>query len=138
MDVPVTGRPPDGLLVADVLDEEVEEGLLVGLHAGDGFVEPLEDEERDLVLHQEQVGGDEREAPADVAERVGLLGVPLEEELEDEEAVEEEHPDEVVGGVHAHGALAVARARPGLEGPHFRDQGGRGDHGSGAVASAAG
>uniref|UniRef100_A0A0E0C3K7 peptidylprolyl isomerase n=1 Tax=Oryza meridionalis TaxID=40149 RepID=A0A0E0C3K7_9ORYZ len=85
VDVPVAGRPLDWLLVADIHDgEKVEEGLPGALHAGDGFVEPLDDEEWDLVLHQEQVGGDQREAPADVAERVSrLLGVPLEEELED-------------------------------------------------------
>uniref|UniRef100_A0A0E0FN90 peptidylprolyl isomerase n=1 Tax=Oryza nivara TaxID=4536 RepID=A0A0E0FN90_ORYNI len=85
VDVPVAGRPLDWLLIADIHDgEKVEEGLPCALHAGDGFIEPLDDEEGDLVLHQEQVGGDQREALADIAERVSrLLGVPLEEELKD-------------------------------------------------------
>src|SRR6185312_11133492 len=113
VDVGAAGRAREGLVVAGVLEEEVDEELPAVPHAGDDVVELLDDEEWDLVLQQEQVAPDEREAPADVAERVGDLVVPLEEELEDEAAVEEEHPDEVVGAEGRPLAVARARGAPG-------------------------
>ncbi|BAT09192.1 Os09g0540325, partial [Oryza sativa Japonica Group] len=81
-----------------------------------GEVEQLgDDEERDLVLHEEEVVVDVDPYPPDVRvelRRAALALAPLEQELEDEAAVEHHHLHELVAP-HLQW-LAVAAPRPRL------------------------
>ncbi|CAM0911813.1 unnamed protein product [Alopecurus aequalis] len=101
-------------LDGEVLGEEAGERDVVAVAGGD-VVESLEDEEGELVLEEEEVAVHVLHGPGGVDKRIGGAVLSLEEELEDEAAVEEEHLGKLPR--RERHRLGVAAARAGLEGP---------------------
>ncbi|KAB8109382.1 hypothetical protein EE612_045636, partial [Oryza sativa] len=111
------GRPRCGGVLrgvhGEVLGEEACDEVVAAEAAGGDVVEALDDEEGELVLEEEEVVVHVLHRPRGVDERVGGAVLALEEELDDEAAVEEEHLGELPR--RERDGLGVAAARRGLE-----------------------
>ncbi|OAY67495.1 Photosystem II CP43 reaction center protein [Ananas comosus] len=101
----------------EVVHEKLHQGgyLLVVHGERDELEQLLEHEEGDLVLEQEQVAAHERQAPSGGADAVVVPLAPLDDELEDEAPVEEQHLHERIGAEVD--GLEVAPPRPRLQHP---------------------